>query len=285
MTSFKLLNFILSDKRGLFGVSVLLLFVLIGICAPYITAYEPFATAGAPALPLSWEHPLGTDLLGRDVFSQLVWGSRTSILVAISAALGTAGIGIIIGLTAALSRPIVDEILMRFTDVMLFIPRLPLLILFAIMLGRGFFNMVIILILIMWPWVARLVRSEALSIKQRPFVDAARVVGVGTPGIARMILPHILPLILATTVILVMQSVIWEASLSFLGLGDPSMMSWGNMFYYSFMTGAIYTRTYAPIVMPGLCIMLLGIGIQYLSYVLQEITNPKLKEMRKWKPF
>ncbi|MEM1582916.1 MAG: ABC transporter permease [Candidatus Bathyarchaeia archaeon] len=280
----KILSLILHDKRGIFGISTLLFFSLIGIFAPYISPYDPFAI-WTPNLPISLRHPLGTDPLGRDVLSQLIWGSRTSLIVSFTAALGIMGIGLTIGLISALSRPLVDEVLMRFTDVILYIPKLPLLIFFALILGRGFLNVVLVLSLTMWPQTARVIRSEVLSIKQRPFIDAAKIAGAGTLKILAIILPHIFPLILASILTLITWSLIYEASLGFLGLGDPSVMSWGTMFHYAFLSGAIYLRNYAPIIAPGLCITLIGVGMNSLISVLEEVVNPKIKEVRRWKPF
>ncbi|MEM2673814.1 MAG: ABC transporter permease, partial [Candidatus Bathyarchaeia archaeon] len=217
--------------------------------------------------------------------SQLIWGSRTSLIVSFTAALGIMGIGLTIGLISALSRPLVDEVLMRFTDVILYIPKLPLLIFFALILGRGFLNVVLVLSLTMWPQTARVIRSEVLSIKQRPFIDAAKIAGAGTLKILAIILPHIFPLILASILTLITWSLIYEASLGFLGLGDPSVMSWGTMFHYAFLSGAIYLRNYAPIIAPGLCITLIGVGMNSLISVLEEVVNPKIKEVRRWKPF
>lgn len=281
---FKVLGLVLRDRKGIFGIFIVSFFSLIGIFAPYLSPHDPFAI-WIPNAPISWHHPLGTDPLGRDILSQLIWGCRTSLIVSFAAALGIMGIGLTIGLISALSRPLVDEILMRFTDVVLYIPKLPLLIFFALILGRGFLNVVIVLSLTMWPQTARIIRSEVFSIKQRPFVDAARVAGAGTFKILSIILPHIFPLILASTLNLIMWSLIYEASLGFLGLGDPSVMSWGTMFHYAFISGAVHLGNYIPIIAPGLCIMLIGVGINSLISVLEEIINPKLKEVRKWKPF
>ncbi len=281
---YSLIKNLFRDKRGAFGIILLSVFILISIFAPLIAPIDPFALS-IPNLPFSSKHPLGTDPLGRDVWSQLIWGCRMSMLVATCSASGIIGIGLIIGLCAALFRSIIDNILMRITDVMLYIPKLPLLIFLALILGRGFMNIVVVLSLTMWPQTARIVRAEVLSLKQRPFVDSARVVGASTIQIIRLILPHILPLILASFVIQTMWSIMYEASIGFLGLGDPSVMSWGTMFYYAFTSGALYLGNYAPIVMPGVCIAFIGIGLQNIASVLQEMANPKLREAKKWKPF
>lgn len=282
LLTYSLLKILFSDKRSSFGIILLSVFILMGVFAPLIAPIDPF-TVDKPNMPFSWIHPFGTDPLGRDVWSQLIWGCRMSMLVAVCSALGIIGIGLIIGLCAALSRSIIDNILMRFTDIILYIPKLPLLIFLALILGRGFVNIVIVLSLTMWPQTARIIRAEVLSIKQRPFVDSARVVGAGTIQIIRLILPHILPLILASFVIQTMWAIIYEASIGFLGLGDPSVMSWGTMFYYAFTSGALYLSNYAPIVAPGACIAFIGIGLQNIAFVLQEMANPKLREARRWR--
>ena len=276
-----MVKFIVKEKQGVFGISILLLFGLVAILAPYIAPVDPWKSF-KPNLGMSRDHFLGTDLLGRDVFSQLVWGSRTSLLVGVGSAMGILILGTLIGLVSALSKPFVDEILMRLTDIVLYIPKLPLLIFLAMILGRGFVNVVVVLIFTMWPQTARIIRSEVLSIKQRPFIEAAKVAGVRTLGLVKIIIPHVLPLILASLTNLTIWAVVYEASLSFLGLGDPAIISWGTMFHFAFISGVIYTGNYIPIIAPGLCITVFGIGMHYLASTIQSVY---IKRAKLWRPF
>lgn len=272
---------ILKDKRALAGVTVLIIFGIIAALAPYIAPFDPWKSFRPGAKP-SKEHLLGTDLLGRDVFSQLVWGARTSLLIGFSSALGILFVGLVVGFVSALSHRVVDEILMRVTDIVLYIPKLPLLIFLAMLLGRGFMNVIIVLIATMWPQTARIIRSEVLTLKQRTFVEAAKVAGAGLYTLIKIMLPHVLPLTFACLINLTIWAVVYEASLSFLGLGDPSVMSWGTMFHFGFISGVIYTGNYLPIVMPGICIVLLGLGMHAFVLALQHYYTRRVKL---WHPF
>jgi peptide/nickel transport system permease protein len=274
-------KYIIKNKKGVFGISVLFLFGLIAVLAPYLATRNPWESF-KPNLGISKEHLLGTDLLGRDVFSQLIWGSRISLLVGVGSAAGILIFGSLVGLASALSSPFMDEILMRFTDIILYIPKLPLLIFLAMMLGRGFLNVVLVMIFTMWPQTARIIRSEVLSLKQRPFVEAVKVLGVGTFGLVKILIPHILPLLLASLTNLTIWAVVYEASLSFLGLGDPSVITWGTMLYYAHVSGVIFIGNYIPIIAPGLCITIFGVGMHYLASAIQDVYAQRT---RLWKPF
>ena len=269
---------VMHEKRAVAGLTILLAFVLMGSFAPFISPYDPFRLLGKPYLQPSSQHILGTDSLGRDVFSQIIWGARVSLFVGGVVALSVATIGVTVGLLSATSHPIVDEILMRLCDILIIIPKLPLTIFVAAVLGRGIWNIIAVLAAFGWPQMARMVRSEALSIKQRPYVDAARMSGAGQLRITfQIILPNLLPLVIANAILAVISGVISEASLSFLGLGDPSQMSWGTVIYFSMIGGAIYNGGWAWVAAPGLCISLIGLGTTFLGSTINVISNPRLR--------
>lgn len=274
----EILRAVIHDRKALVGLSILLIFVSVGLLAPYLSPYDPFSLISLPYLPPSPTNPLGTDNLGRDVFSQVIWGARVSLFVGGMVALGVATIGVTVGLLAATSHPAVDELLMRLCDVLIIIPKLPLTIFVAAMLGRGIWNIIIVLAAFGWPHVARVVRSESLSVRQRPYVDAARMAGAGPIRITfSVILPNILPLVMANAILAIISGIMSEASLSFLGLGDPSQMSWGTTIYFAMVGGAIYNGGWAWVAAPGLCIALVGLGVHFLGSTLNVITNPRLR--------
>jgi peptide/nickel transport system permease protein len=275
---FEIFDAIRHDRKALIGLSIIVAFTTVALFAPYIAPYDPSALIGTPYQPPSPKHILGTDNLGRDVFSQIIWGTRVSLFVGATVALAVTLIGGTVGLIAATSPRLVDEVLMRFCDVLIIIPKLPLTIFTAALLGRGIFNIIIVLSAFGWPAMARIVRSEALTVKQRAYVDAARMGGASQLRITFfIILPNILPLVMANAILTIISGIMSEASLSFLGLGDPSQMSWGTVIYFANMGGAVYNMGWAWVTAPGLCIALIGLGIHLFGSAINTIANPRLR--------
>ncbi len=265
------------NKLGLLGLGILIFFALIAIFADIIApySYTDYYVGGALEPPSS-RFILGTDELGRDLFSILILSSRISLLVGIVAALFTVVIGTLIGLVSGYFGGKVDEALMRITDVFLMLPGLPLLIVFAAILGPGVENIILVISIISWPGTARAIRSQVLSLKERPFVEAARAAGASELYILfKHILPNVAPLIFAYVVLNVPSAIIAEASLSFLGFGDPTRPSWGVMLQFAWDAGAIYQWNY--IIPPGLCITLVAFAFALIGYAMDEILNPRLR--------
>jgi peptide/nickel transport system permease protein len=214
------------------------------------------------------------------VFTQLVYGTRISLYVGIVAAFFGVIIGLIVGLVAAYVGGLVDEVLMRFTDALLVLPGLPLMIVLIMVIANGEYNLNILILVIGvlgWMGFARVVRSQVLSLKERPYVEAAKAVGAGTPYILfRHILPNVVVLIYVTLALSVPAAIVTEAAFAFLGFIDVGEMSWGRM-----LSATVSNPTIWWIILPpGLAIMLLSLSFILIGYALDDILNPKLRTRR-----
>jgi len=223
---------------------------------------------------------LGTDEQGRDVFTQLVYGTRVSLYVGLVAAVVSVVIGLLVGLVAAYMGGVVDEILMRFTDALLVLPGLPLMIVLITVLAHGQYNLNIFILVIGflgWMGFARIVRSQVLSLKERPYVEAAKAVGAGTPYILwRHILPNVIVLVYVTLALSVPGAIVSEAAFSFLGFIDLSQMSWGRMLNDATSNPKIWW----VLIPPGLAIAVLSLSFILIGYAIDDILNPRLRARR-----
>jgi ABC-type dipeptide/oligopeptide/nickel transport system permease subunit len=222
---------------------------------------------------------MGTDQFGHDLFAQLIYGTRISLYIGISVSVLSILIGLIVGLAAGYMGGLADQFLMRFNDLLLVLPSLPLLIVLVAVLGARIENLIILLGLLGWNGFARVVRSQVLSIKERPFIEASKAAGAGTGHIiARHILPHVMSLTYVSLATSVPGAITTEAALSWLGFYDPNRMSWGRMLHEVFVAGA--TRNWWWVIPPGLCIALVATAFILLGYALDDILNPKLRVRR-----
>jgi len=223
---------------------------------------------------------LGTDQYGRDIFTQLIHGARISLIVGLLSAFFSTVIGLVVGLVAGYLGKLVDQILMRFTDMLLVIPDTPLYIVLMAVLSPTVWNLILLISLIGWTGFARVVRSQALSLKERPFIEAAKAVGAGKfRVIIKHILPNVMSLVYVSLATSVPYAIVSEAWLSWLGLYDPRTMTWGRMLHdvQSEPTGI---EMWWWIVPPGLLIAAISLSFILLGYALDEILNPKLRERR-----
>ncbi len=254
----------------LFGIALLALFLILAIFSPLIAPFDPWEP-GRPFLTPSFEHPLGTNDIGQDIFSELVYSTRISLLVGFFAAFVSVAIGTLVGLFSGYLRGYADELLMGLTDIILIIPALPLMIILAAHTSPSIWNIVIVIAALWWTSTARVVRSRVLQLREMPFVEAAKALGSGDVYIVlRHILPNTLQVILAKFILAVAGAMLTEASLSFLGLGDPLQKSWGMMLNYAFSRGGFingYWWWYLP---PGICISLAVLSFVLIGFGLEE---------------
>jgi peptide/nickel transport system permease protein len=268
-----------ATTRGKVSLVVLGLFVFVAIFGSVLAPDDPYASSTDVLAPPSSEHWLGTTEVGSDVFSQLLVGARVSIVVGISAAVISAVLGTAVGLTGGYFGGTTDKLLDAFENWFLVIPQLPLMIVLARLLNPSVFVLVVVIGITSWAGTGRIVRSQVLTLKERAFVERARALGAGDWHIIRRhILPNALPLIFANTVLIVAVSILAEASLSFLGLGDPTRISWGTMLENGFDAGAPSAGAWWYIIPPGLCITLLVFVIGLIGYVFEQHVNPRLRE-------
>ncbi|NDJ62233.1 MAG: ABC transporter permease [Chloroflexi bacterium] len=261
------------------GVTLVTLLILIAVFAPFIAPYDPAERVGRPFSPPSAEHALGTNDIGHDILSELIFGARISLAVGLTAGLITVVIGTTVGLLAGYF-PRLGSILMRFTDVVLVLPFLPLLIILAAYLGRSLMNTVLIIGLLIWASTARLIRSQVMVISSQDFVLAARSLGATHRHIIiRHVLPQVMLLSIGEFVQVVGQAILLEASLSFLGLGDPLQKSWGTVLYWAQVRGAFLSPAWAWWVLPpGLLIGLATLGFALIGFTLEQRFNPRLRQ-------
>ncbi|AEH44004.1 binding-protein-dependent transport systems inner membrane component [Thermodesulfatator indicus DSM 15286] len=266
---------LLRNPLGLAGGLVVLLLIIVAVFAPYLAPYDPLAiNVEAVLSPPSFAHPCGTDLLGRDVLSRLVYGARVSLEVGVIAVGISLAIGVVLGALAGYYGGFVDNIISRFIDIMLCFPSIFLILAVIAYLEPSIVNIMIVIGLTSWMGVARLVRAEFLSLKEREFVLAEKALGANNWRIIFFhILPNALPPILVSATLGVGSAILVESALSFLGLGvQPPMPSWGNM-----LTEGKETLDIAwwLSVFPGMAILITVLAFNLLGEAIQEATDPR----------
>ncbi|MDI6810763.1 MAG: ABC transporter permease [archaeon] len=269
-----------NNRLGLVGLGILLFFVVTAIFAPYIAPYDPQLMNKYMERPNS-EHLLGTNHIGQDILSELIYGTRVSLFIAFISSIVSAFIGTSFGLIAGYFERM-GFFLMRIVDIFLAIPRLPLIIVIAAFMRPSIWNLIFIFVLFGWPFAARIIRSEVLSLRNRPYVDAARMVGAGNFYILwRHILPNVIPLVVVQLIMESSHVVLAESSLSFLGLGDPTAKSWGMILHYAFEYPTIFiSDIWMWWMLPaGLCIVFTILSLTFISYALEELVNPRLRRV------
>ncbi|MBN2874659.1 MAG: ABC transporter permease [Spirochaetales bacterium] len=270
-----------TNTLGVTGLVIIVAFAVLAVFGPVLVPYDPLSF-GSPSdvlNPPGPSHVLGTDDLGRDVAAALIAGSRVSLLVGLSATIISMLVGTLVGVVAGYFGSWVDTALMRFTDVFLVLPWLPLMLVLAALLGPSVWNIVLVIGLTGWAGTARVIRAQTLTIKERQFMERARSIGAGDAHIImHHLMPNVFPLIFANTILVTAVSILSETTLSFLGMGDSTRPSWGTMLHFAFESGAASSGALWFILPPGLCVLILVMGFTFLGYAFDEILNPKLRK-------
>lgn len=225
--------------------------------------------------------PLGTDHIGADLFSQLVYGSRISLLIGITASLIATFLGVMVGVAAGYLGATTDEGLMRLVDLLLVLPFLPLLMVISGIFGKNIWNLILLLGALSWPGFARVVRAKTLQLKESTFVEASKAMGASSWHVAfKHIVLNVIPYMYAVIALSIPGFVVTEAALSFLALGDPSTPSWGRMFYTANAFGAFRSLAWWWIIPPGIAITMLSLSFVFIGHALDEVMNPRLRARR-----
>lgn len=274
------------DRLALAGLLIYGLFILVAIFAPWIAPHAPdeIIREGGKWYadqPPSARFLLGTTNMGRDIFSQLVFGTRPTLLVGFTAAFLVALIGTIVGMISGYLGGTTDNVLMRLTDITFGVPFEPFVIVLVAFLGPSLWNIVIAMALLLWRDTARVIRAQVLSLRERDFVEAARVIGASPVRILMVhIAPNVIPLSFLYGSLAVGWAVLTEAAISFLGFGDPKVISWGYMLHEAFGAQALARGAYYWFVPPGICIMLAIMGGFMIGRGAEELLYPRLRRFQ-----
>ena len=266
------------NRAAQFGLALLSVFVVAAVFGPWLAPYSTTPSASEIFQPPSAEHWLGTDDAGIDMLSLVIEGARVSLLVGVVSALVAMVIGGIVGVLTGYFGGRLDSVLMRVADYFLVIPDVPLMVVAAALFGRSLRNIVIIISLIYWASTARMVRAQTRSVRERLYVRRARAMGAGHWRIlVTHVVPQVVPLLIALTVLQVALGIYAETFVTFLGLGDPTAVSWGSILQDSFASSAQTNGAWWAVVPPGLCVTLVVVGFTLVGQAFEEELNPRLR--------
>ncbi|MDY0316946.1 MAG: ABC transporter permease [Candidatus Izemoplasmatales bacterium] len=268
-------------KKGKIGLVLVGLLAFVAIFAPLIAPYDPYDVTqrAAKGLAPSWEHLLGTTInTGQDIFSMLIYGTRVSLLVGLITGIAIAFLGAILGIIAGYVGGVADNLIMRIVDIMLVIPTLPLTIVITNLFGKSYFIIVFIFVIFGWTGLARVIRSLVLVLKNSNYVKASELAGGSRWHImTKHILPGVSHLLIMNTALTCAGIMVAEAGLSFLGLGDPTAISWGKMLAEAQSGGALLFGHWWWIIAPGIGIFIAVFAFMRIGLVMEEILNPRMK--------
>lgn len=258
-------------KLELVGLAIVSVFLFMAIFAPMIVSFIPHAKSEKPYSPPSKNNLLGTNDIGEDVLVDLIYASRVSLFVGITSAFLSTTIGFLIGVLSGYYRGFLNDALGGLTDLFLVIPLLPLMIVFAAYLESSIWNMILIIAMFWWPSTARVVRAKVMELRESQFVEGLKCLGANDLYIiTRHIMPNIGELFFAKFTLSIARAILLEASLSFIGLGDPTHKSWGSMLHYSMKRGSLLNGAWWSFVPPGICISLVAMSFMLLGMGLEE---------------
>lgn len=274
------------DKRSRTGLIILAVFVLIAVFAPVLTPYSPTDTNFLPMAAPSGQHWLGTTASGQDVWSQFVYGSRISLGVGFAAGCAATFLAILLGMLPSYIGGWVDSVFATLTNIMLVIPGLPLLIVITAYIHQtGPATIALVIAVTGWAWGARILRSQTLTLARRDFVVASRLGGESQWRVLfAEILPNMLSLAVANFISATIAAILAEASLEFLGLGNPGVVTWGTMLYWADAGEALLNNAWWWIVPPGLAISLVGLSLSLINFGVDQISNPRLRITSRKRP-
>jgi len=274
----------LAQRSGVAGAVLLLVALLVALTAPLLVPPDELSVVdatGGVLEPPSAAFPLGTDENGLSVLALTLTGTRISLLVGVAATVLSVVIGTVVGMAAAHFGGWLSAVLLRLTDFFLVLPSLVLAIVLSTVLQRGVMTIIVAIGVTAWPSTARLVRAQTLTIEARPFIERAQVLGGGHLHVlGRHVLPAVLPLVLASTTLAVGSAIVAESTLSFLGLGDPTTVSWGGMLKSALDSGAITAGAWWYVLPPGIAIVLVVLGFTLVGRALEVVVNPTLAALR-----
>lgn len=265
---------------GIAGLAILVAFTVTALAAPLFISSRDLDVVNATGPLLagpSWHYPLGTDQPGRSVLLLVIWGARPSLAIGVIATAFTMLLGSAIGLTAGHYQGIAGRGLMHLTDWFIALPSLPLAISLSAVLGQGATSITIAIAATSWTGTARLVRAQTLAVEARPFIERARALGAGNMQVVfRHVLPNVAPLILVSSTLTVAGAILSESTLTFLGLGDPTDVSWGSMINQAFGVGAVTRGAWWYLLPPGLAIVIVVLGFTMTGRAVEHVLNPRM---------
>ncbi|HET6357505.1 ABC transporter permease [Streptomyces sp.] len=269
-----------THRAGLFGLGGLAVIALIALAAPLLVGSDVQSVTNAPGTALespSSQFPLGTDQFGRSLLGLLVWGARISLTVGLLAASLSVAIGTLVGIIAGHYGGWFSTVLMRVTDWFLVMPTLVLAIVLATVMSRSVWTVILAIGVTSWPTTARLVRAQTIAVESRPYIERARALGGGHSHVmSRHVLPNVMPLVLAQTTLGISTAILTEATLAFLGLGDPAVVSWGGMLQDAREAGAVSSGHWWYLAPPGIAIALVALAFTLCGRAIEAVLNPKL---------
>jgi peptide/nickel transport system permease protein len=269
------------NRKASVGAAIIVFYLTMAIFGPWIAPYDATQIVGQRHTPPSADHWFGTDGSGKDVLSQTIVGARLSLATGLIVGVIVTIVGIIVGMSSGYFRGRVDDVLSTLTNVVLIIPGLPLLLVLAAFLPAGFWSIIFVLSVTGWAWGARVLRSQTMSLREKDFVASAVVAGESKPRIIlREILPNMMSIVVAGFLGAVNYAIGAQAGLEFLGLGNPSNVSWGTNLYWAQNNGAILLGAWWTLVPSGLSIALVAFGFSMINYAIDEVTNPRLRSQR-----